>query len=93
MNAVDIPPFVTFETGAKLLVDMGIDPNATGDSVRYVARHHPDWPFGEERSHKYVMIGNARTMETGVFLAWHRQHPRSGRGRDRAPRKPRGETR
>lgn len=88
-----LPFFVTFETGAKLLVTLGVDPAATGDSVRYAARTHREWPFGEDgedKPHKYVHVGNARTMETGVFLEFHRQHPRTGRGRDKGPRKPKG---
>lgn len=88
-----MPPYVTFSSGAALLVELDVDPNATGDSVRYSARTNPEWPFGEEGSdkpHSYVHIGNARTMETGVFLEWHRQHPRTGRGRDKGRRKPKG---
>jgi len=90
----DLLPFVTFSTGARLLVELDIDPDATGDSVRYTARTHPDWPFGEPgegKPHAYVRAGNARTMATSVFLAWHREHPRTGRGRDRGPRRPKGD--
>lgn len=85
-----LPPFVTFETGAKLLVDLAIDAEATGDGVRYTARTAPEWPFGEGRPHQYVIVAGARTMETGVFLDFHRKHPRTGRGRDKRPRKQRG---
>lgn len=90
----DLPPFVTFETGAHLLVERGIDPHATGDSVRYIARTRSDWPFGEpgsNRPHTYIKIANARTMETGVFLGYFRQHPpQTGvRGPDKKPRQAR----
>ena len=49
---VDLPPFVTFATGADLLVSLGIDAEATSDSVRYTARTHPDWEYGDEGSDK-----------------------------------------
>jgi hypothetical protein len=92
MTANDpMPPFVTFETGAKLLVDLGIDTDATGDGVRYTARTAPEWPFGDDRPHRYIVVAGARTMETGVFLDFYRKHPRTGRGRDKQPRKRRGE--
>ncbi|HEY5835019.1 hypothetical protein [Streptomyces sp.] len=87
MNDNDLPPFVTFETGAALLVQLGIDEHATGDGVRYMARTAPDWPFGPGKAHDYIVVAGARTMETGVFLDFYRTHPRTGRGRDRGPRK------
>lgn len=90
-----LPPYVTFKTGAELLVRLDIDVEATGDSVRRIARDSPDWPFGEDgdgKPHSYVHIGNARTMETGVFLDYFREHPRTGRGRDRQPRRKRSES-
>lgn len=91
-NDTPLPPFVTFETGAELLVHLGLDADATGDGVRYTARTSPDWPFGPDRAHDYIVVAGARTMETGVFLAYYEKHPRTGRGRDRGPRKPRGQT-
>lgn len=92
MTASDpLPPFVTFETGARLLVDLDLDPEATGDGVRYTARTAPEWPFGPEKEHRYIFIAGARTMETGVFLGYFEKHPRTGRGRDKAPRKPKGQ--
>lgn len=88
------PLFVTFESGAHLLVDRGLDPNATSDSVRYIARTRSDWPFGEagsDRPHAYIRVANARTMETGVFLDYFRQHPPQAgvRGPDKKPRQAR----
>ena len=92
MTATDLPPFVTFETGAALLVHLGIDDQATGDGVRYTARTAEEWPFGPGKPHTYIRVAGARTMETGVFLAYFREHPRTGRGRDKAPRRRRGES-
>lgn len=85
------PVFVTFATGAQLLVDLGIDPEATAQALRHIARTAPDWPFGPGRPHGYILAGTVRTMETGVFLDYFRKHPRTGRGRDKAPRRKRGE--
>lgn len=80
------PPFVTFTTGAQLLIDEGLVESITPDGLRYIARTAADWPFGDGREkHRYVMVGNARTMETGVFLAYFKAGPaRGGRG----PNKP-----
>ncbi|MBM9509948.1 hypothetical protein [Actinacidiphila acididurans] len=86
-----LPVFVTFETGARLLIDLDIDPEATATAIRYVARTAADWPFGDGRPHRYVKVSNARTMETGVFLDYFRKHPRSGRGPDKQQRRRRGE--
>lgn len=76
------PPFVTFKTGAQLLIDEGLVESITPDGLRYIARNAKDWPFGDEPGrHPYVMVGNARTMETGVFLTYFRSGPsRGGRG-------------
>lgn len=88
----DQPVFVTFTTGAALLVASGIDRAATPQGLRALARSKPPgWPFGPGRPHDYVMAGTVRTMETGVFLNYFREHPRTGRGRDKAPRKRKGE--
>jgi len=86
----DYPVFVTFESGAHLLVELDIDPTATATALRYIARTSSDWPFGPGRQHDYVLVGNARTMETGVFLDFFKRHPRGGRGPDRQPRKRKG---
>lgn len=88
-----LPVFVTFTSGAALLVELGIDSEATAQGLRHLARSAEDWPFGPGRPHDYIKAGRARTMETGVFLAYFRSRPRTGRGRDRAPRKRRGESR
>lgn len=76
------PTFVTFTTGAQLLIDEGLVESITPDGLRYIARTADDWPFGEgDTKHPYVQVGNARTMETGVFLAYFKAGPpRGGRG-------------
>lgn len=76
------PPFVTFTTGARLLIDKGLVESITPDGLRYIARTAKDWPFGDQPGkHSYVQVGNARTMETGVFLAYFKDGPpRGGRG-------------
>jgi hypothetical protein len=80
------PTFVTFTTGAQLLINEGLVESITPDGLRYIARNAEDWPFGDKPGrHPYVMVGNARTMETGVFLAYFKAGPpRGGRG----PNKP-----
>ena len=84
----NLPPFVTFESGARLLVDLGITQHATGDTIRYLARTRDDWPFGDGPRLPYIPVGNARTMETGIFLDYFRKHPAQPdvRGPDKKPR-------
>jgi hypothetical protein len=76
------PPFVTFTTGAQLLINEGLVESITPDGLRYIARTAKDWPFGDQPDrHPYVMVGNARTMETGAFLTYFKNGPtRGGRG-------------
>lgn len=76
------PPFVTFTTGAQLLIEEGLVESITPDGLRYIARTAGDWPFGDQPGrHPYVMVGNARTMETGIFLEYFKAGPpRGGRG-------------
>lgn len=83
-----LPPFVTFESGARLLVALGIARHATGDTVRYIARTRKDWPFGDGERLPYIPVANARTMETGAFLAYFRKNPPQSdvRGPDKKPR-------
>lgn len=88
-----LPSFVTFKTGAELLVAEGISSSITADGVRYIARQsRKDWPFGEGRPHPYEKAGNARAMATGPFLAYFRKHPPKGRGPNKAPRASGGES-
>jgi len=78
------PPFVTFTTGAQLLVDEGLVDSITPDGLRYLARRNPEWwKFGSRPDQiPYVMVGPVRTMETGAFLEMFKDGPRrGGRGR------------
>ncbi|MCU1617409.1 MAG: hypothetical protein JWO98_4949 [Frankiales bacterium] len=90
----DLPEYVSFESGARLLVELGIVPTMNGDAVRYIARTRKDiWPFGEVGTghpHTYVRVANARTMATGPFLEFFRKNPPSGRGPDKKPRNKKG---
>ncbi|MFB7867327.1 hypothetical protein [Streptomyces sp. NPDC056069] len=82
-----LPSFVTFKTGAELLVAQGLATSITPDGVRYIARqNHSDWPFGEGKPYPYEQVGNARAMATEPFLTYFRSHPPKGRGPDKAPR-------
>ncbi|WP_228994390.1 hypothetical protein [Streptomyces sp. DH8] len=89
----DLPSFVTFKTGADLLVAEGISSSITADGVRYIARQsRKDWPFGEGRPYAYEKAGNARAMATGPFLAYFRKYPPKGRGPNKASRSTGGES-
>jgi hypothetical protein len=87
----DLPPSVTFEDAARLLVELGIDSNATGDSVRYLARirSKTTWPFGDRDGQTpYGKASNARTMDTAILLKHLEEEPPNPhrRGRDKKPR-------
>jgi hypothetical protein len=79
----DLPPFVTFTTGAALLQKLGLVDSITPDGLRYIARTDPHWRFGDKPGQTaYVEIAGARTMETGIFLSMFEHGPRrGGRGR------------
>lgn len=80
----NLPPFVTFTTGAALLVELDLVDEMTPDGLRYHARNNPDWwRFGDRPDQiPYVMAGTTRTMETRAFLKMFRDGPRrGGRGR------------
>lgn len=79
------PPVVTFSTGAKLLVRLGIVKNMTREGARRLSTH-PEWPFGPDRPYPYWDLANAIVMETEPFLEFFRTHPITGRGPDKAPR-------
>ena len=76
----DLPPFVTFTTGAPLLVKEGLVDSITPDGLRYHARKNPWWwKFGDRPDQiPYVMVGPVRTMETGAFLEMFKNGPRRG---------------
>lgn len=86
----NLPPTVTFAEAAVLLHELGIDENATADSVRYMARSRGEkWPFGDGPSQvPYKQTANARTMDTMVLLDHLKAWPPNphGRGRDKKPR-------
>jgi hypothetical protein len=79
---VDVPPAVTFQTGATLLIQLGIAKHITHQGIRHIAKT-AQWPFGEGRAHPYWTIGNAAVMETGPFLAFFRAYQLSGKGPDK----------
>jgi hypothetical protein len=84
-NRDDLPTFVTFTTGAELLIRLGLVDSITPDGLRWQARHRRDWRFGDDPGQtRYVMAGNIRTMETGIFLSMFTEGPRRG-GRGRKP--------
>lgn len=84
----DLPTFVTFTTGAELLIRLGLVDSITPDGLRYMARTRPDWRFGDSSEQTpYVYAGNVRTMETGIFLSMFQEGPRRG-GRGRKPSEP-----
>jgi hypothetical protein len=79
------PLFVTFKTGASLLMERGLVDSITPDGLRYIAREVTSWPFGDKPGKlPYGRVGNTRTMETGTFLSYFKDGPpRGGRGRTR----------
>jgi hypothetical protein len=67
-----LPPAVTFQSGAELLVKLGIVDRITHQGVRHIAQSD-DWPFGNGRDHPYWTVGNATVMETEPFLEYFRK--------------------
>lgn len=91
--SVELPPAVSFQTGAELLVTLGIVQYMTHQGVRFIAANHPDWPFGIDRSHPYWEVSGVTIMATEPFLEFFRKNPPTGRGPDLKPRKTRRRTR
>lgn len=83
-----LPPAVTFTSGAKLLVKLGIVDSITREGVRHIAtsKLYADvWPFGIDRPYPYGEAGNAQLMETGPFLDFFRHtYKRPGTGEEPA---------
>lgn len=73
------PPAVTFQSGAQLLIDMGIVDHITHQGVRHIADNDPDWPFGDGRDHPYWKVANATVMATEPFLEFFRERERKRR--------------
>lgn len=93
-DANDSHSYVTFEGFARLLRERGIDPNATGASVRHIARTRKGWPIGEEgegKPYTYGTVANARTLPLKPGIDFYEsQVKRAGvRGPDTKPRKKR----
>jgi len=82
-----LPLVVTFQSGADLLVQLNLAQSMTARGLRYIAETHSEWPFGEGRPHPYGKISNARVMQTQPFLDFFREHPPTGRGPDKQPRR------
>jgi hypothetical protein len=82
----DLPPAVTFQSGADLLMELKIVDSITHQGIRYIADHHPQWPFGPGKEHQYWTVANATVMATGPFLDFFRAHPTASRGPDKQPR-------
>ncbi len=75
-----LPPAVTYQSGAQLLIQLGIVEHITHQGIRYIAATHPDWPFGDGRPYPYWELAKATVMETEPFLAFFREHPRASGG-------------
>ncbi|MGW2863317.1 hypothetical protein [Streptomyces sp. NPDC001205] len=86
-----LPTSVTFAQAAGLLQQLGIDPTATAQSVRYLARARGErWPFGVGNGKvPYGKVANARAMETATLIDYLRREPPNphGRGQDKKPRR------
>ncbi|MFD9249480.1 hypothetical protein [Streptomyces bottropensis] len=85
----ELPPAVTFRSGAELLIRLGIVDSITHQGIRYIATTRTDWPFGPGKKHSYWTVGNATVMATKPFLTFFRKNPTAGRGPDKKPRAPR----
>ncbi|MGW3400146.1 hypothetical protein [Streptomyces zhihengii] len=80
-----LPPVVTFASGAELLVRLKLARNMSREGVRRLSKH-PEWPFGPDRPYPYWDLANADVMETEPFLKFFEAHPITGRGPDKRPR-------
>ena len=77
---IPIPPVVTFQSGAVLLMEIGIVDHITHQGIRHIAANHPAWCFGNGRRHPYWQVANATVMETKPFLDFFVEHPRASGG-------------
>lgn len=77
---IPIPPAVSFQSGADLLMQLGIVDHITHQGIRHIAATHPDWCFGKGRAYPYWKISNTAVMETKPFLRFFREHPRASGG-------------
>ncbi|MFH8581593.1 hypothetical protein [Streptomyces zaomyceticus] len=72
----NMPPAVTFASGAELLMDLRIVDSITREGVRHIADTDPLWPFGAGRAHRYWPLANAKVMATKPFLEFFRERKR-----------------
>ncbi|MEU9703014.1 hypothetical protein [Streptomyces sp. NPDC047981] len=73
----NLPPAVTFQSGAALLMQLGIVDRITHQGVRHIAETDPQWPFGDGREHPYWTLANATVMATEPFLDFFRERGRA----------------
>jgi predicted GIY-YIG superfamily endonuclease len=71
-----LPPAVTWHSGVKLLIELGIVDHITHQGIRHIAETDEDWPFGEGREHPYWLLSNATVMATGPFIEFFRNRAR-----------------
>lgn len=71
-----LPPAVTFQSGAKLLIELGIVDHITHQGIRHIADTDEAWPFGDGREHPYWDLANAKVMATGPFVEFFRDRAR-----------------
>ena len=79
-----LPPAVTFASGARLLVRLGIVKTITREGIRHIATselYEDTWPFGVDKPHPYGWSGDVRPialMATEPFLKFFREVYRGG---------------
>lgn len=81
-----LPPAVTFQSGATLLMKLGIVDKISHQGIRHIAAHHAGWPFGEGRKYRYWTIANATVMDTEPFLDFFRTTYKASGETDRQTR-------
>lgn len=85
VSRTNLPPAVTFQGGARLLVELGIVKHITHQGIRYIADHHEEWPFGDGKDYPYWKLAGATVMATEPFVQFFEDHPHT----DPGPQKPR----
>lgn len=71
-----LPPAVTFQSGAKLLMELGIVDHITHQGIRHIAETDKSWPFGKGREHPYWPLANASVMATDPFIEFFQNRQR-----------------
>jgi len=85
VSRTNLPPAVTFQSGARLLIELGIVKHITHQGIRYIAYHHEEWPFGDGKAHQYWELAGAIVMASEPFVEFFEQHPHT----DPGPQRPR----